>query len=113
MRQVMAMFFHMHSHFDWSRYCWCIEGARRLGTLHSNTINSNSNSSEGDGDGDDADNSGELRGAEALGELAGYPAPLLLSQVRPPRTGFGVVWCGVVGVVWCGRCVIRGTCWNF
>ncbi|CAN0301735.1 unnamed protein product, partial [Hapterophycus canaliculatus] len=35
--QVMALFFQMHSHFDWSRYCWSIEGPRRLDTLHTNT----------------------------------------------------------------------------
>lgn len=63
----MALFFHMQSHFDWSRYCWCIEGARRLDTLHSNNAS-------------DAAESGESYGAEAFGGLAGSPAPLLLSQ---------------------------------
>ncbi|CAM9739962.1 unnamed protein product, partial [Pylaiella littoralis] len=56
--QVMAIFFQMHSQFDWSRYCWCIEGARRLDTLHSNT----------------SDDSSANYGAETSGE------PLLLSQ---------------------------------
>lgn len=57
----MAIFFQMHSQFDWSRYCWCIEGARRLDTLHSNT----------------PDDSSANCYAETSGE------PLLLSQARP------------------------------
>lgn len=69
--QVMALFFHMHSRFDWSKYCWCIEGPRRLDTLHSN--------SRLDAGGQDGDSFGNV--AEAFGGLAGHPAPLLLSQV--------------------------------
>lgn len=82
----MALFFHMHSRFDWSRYCWCIEGARRLDTLHSNSS-------------DDALNHGECCSAEAFGGLAGYPAPLLLSQVserpayRPTPRGYYYYYC--------------------
>ncbi|CAN0114861.1 unnamed protein product, partial [Discosporangium mesarthrocarpum] len=33
--QVLAMFFHMHSQFDWSRYCWCVEGPRHLSSITS------------------------------------------------------------------------------
>lgn len=77
----MALFFHMHSHFDWSRYCWCIEGARRLDTLHSNT---NGGGSGGTDDPSSAAVSsyGECYAAEAFEGLGGYPAPLLLSQAR-------------------------------
>ncbi|CAM9149523.1 unnamed protein product, partial [Scytosiphon promiscuus] len=81
--QVMALFFQMHSHFDWSRYCWCIEGARRLDTLHTNTSADDDASaaaaaaaaSNGGGSGE-----GVYGAAEAFGGLAGHPAPLLLSQ---------------------------------
>lgn len=67
----MALFFQMHSHFDWSRYCWCIEGPRRLDTLHSNSSSAEDPSAASYG-----------AEAEAYVGLAGNPAPLLLSQAR-------------------------------
>ncbi|CAN0073697.1 unnamed protein product, partial [Ectocarpus sp. 8 AP-2014] len=89
--QVMALFFHMHSHFDWSRYCWCIEGPRRLDTLHTNSNSASataadlaSNSNHGEGSTAAAViREGEGCGSsEAVGGLAEGPAPLLLSQAR-------------------------------
>lgn len=87
--QVMALFFHMHSHFDWSRYCWCIEGARRLDTLHSNTLHSTAaggtGSARSDGTGGHtSDSYGDE--AQAFEGLAGHQAPLLLSQVKSSDT---------------------------
>ncbi|CAN0538992.1 unnamed protein product, partial [Ectocarpus sp. 12 AP-2014] len=89
--QVMALFFHMHSHFDWSRYCWCIEGPRRLDTLHTNSNSASAtaadlalNSNHGEGSTAAAvigEGEGEGCGSVvAVGGLAEGPAPLLLSQ---------------------------------
>lgn len=92
----MALFFHMHSHFDWSRYCWCIEGPRRLDTLHTNSNSASataadlaSNSNHGEGS-TAAAVIGEGEGcgsAEAVGSLTEGPAPLLLSQARKNTVG--------------------------
>lgn len=76
--QVMALFFQMHSHFDWSRYCWCIEGPRRLDTLHSNSSSAEDPSAASYG-----------AHAEAFVGLAGNPAPLLLSQARITQQNSG------------------------
>lgn len=92
----MALFFHMHSNFDWSRYCWCIEGPRRLDTLHTNSTSTSataadlaSNSNHGEGSAVASVNGeGEgCRSAEAVGGLTGGPAPLLLSQARRDIVG--------------------------
>lgn len=101
----MALFFHMQSHFDWSRYCWCIEGARRLDTLHSNSAN-------------DAVEYGDSYGAEAFGGLAGSPAPLLLSQASATLSheaigvGLRVVKCSTREGVW-GQGVLVIKCFFF
>lgn len=79
----MAAFFHMHSHFDWSRYCWCIEGPRRLDTLHSHSDGGGSGAGAGAGEGQGGP---FVHGAEAFDGLDDSPAPLLLSQVGSPCT---------------------------